>query len=138
MAFVTLSDASGVYEVTLFSELLPMARPLLEVGTALVMAVEIQKRGDELRLTVTSLEPLDQAITRTAARFQVYVDGPQAVAPLHALLGREGPGRNKITLLVQIEPTREVEIDLPGAWALSGKARGAFKSLPGIVAVEEI
>jgi len=82
MCFGTFSDASGVFEVTFFAETLATARQLLEVGAALAMAVEIQSRGEELRLTAMSVEPIDQALARSAARFVIYVDGVHAIQPL--------------------------------------------------------
>lgn len=137
MCFGTFSDASGVFEVTFFAETLATARQLLEVGAALAMAVEIQSRGEELRLTALSVEPIDQALARSAARFIIYVDGVQAIQPLHGLLDREGQGRCKVNLQLLLSPTEEVEIELPGAYAVGGRAKAALKSVPGVLSVEE-
>jgi DNA polymerase-3 subunit alpha len=138
LAFVTLSDASGVYEVTLFAELLATARPVLELGAAVVVTIEIQARGEDQRLAVQAMEPLDQALSRTAARLTVYVEDIRALAPLRSLLDRDGPGRCRVALQIQLAPTEEVEIELPGAYAIGAKSRGALKTLPGVLAVEEV
>ena len=51
MAWVTLSDTAGTYEVTLFSEVLSRARPLLEEGTAVLVTAEARLENEALRLT---------------------------------------------------------------------------------------
>src|SRR5262249_40860699 len=45
-AFVQLSDASGVYEVVVFSELLAAHRELLEPGTPLLLGVDVRLEPD--------------------------------------------------------------------------------------------
>ena len=50
-AFVSLSDSTGVYEVTLFSELLATSRDLLEPGKSVVLMVDVQVQGEDMRLT---------------------------------------------------------------------------------------
>ena len=78
------------------------------------------------------------AITRTAARFQIFIESAGAIEPLRMILEREGAGRSRITLFVRTQPDREVEIELPGGFALSGRARGALKAISGVVDVQEI
>ena len=51
MAWVTLSDATGSYEVTLFSEVLNRSRDLLTEGTAVLVTAEARLDGEMLRLT---------------------------------------------------------------------------------------
>src|SRR3546814_571032 len=57
MAFVQFSDATGVYEVTLFSETLAQCRELLDSGQTLLLKVSSEHReGDEPRLTAQRSE----------------------------------------------------------------------------------
>src|SRR5438105_435968 len=51
-AFVQLSDTSGAFEVTMFSETLAQARGLLEGGQPLIVTVDVRREDESLRLTV--------------------------------------------------------------------------------------
>ena len=48
-AFLQLSDATGVYEVMIFSETLARCRQFLEPGTALLLRVDAEMKDDEAR-----------------------------------------------------------------------------------------
>src|SRR5207244_12867121 len=61
-AFVQLSDTSGVFEVTLFSEVLGQARALLESGQPLVVTLDVRREEESLRLTAQKIEPLDGVV----------------------------------------------------------------------------
>ena len=50
-AFLSMSDMTGSYEVTVFSELLAANREIMVAGQALILTIEVQKTGDEMRLT---------------------------------------------------------------------------------------
>ncbi|NBB83646.1 MAG: DNA polymerase III subunit alpha [Alphaproteobacteria bacterium] len=138
MAFVQLSDTTGVYEVTLFEEVLSVARPLLNPGQAVVMTVEVQPREDSVRLTASSVDDLDRAIARAGVEVRVFLDSERAVAPLHDRLEREGRGKGTVKLLVPVGDGREAEIVLSQGYAVSQAGRAALKEIPGVAAVELI
>ncbi|MFX8778159.1 hypothetical protein ABTM50_19945, partial [Acinetobacter baumannii] len=73
-AFVQCSDATGVYEVMVFSELLNAHRDSLEAGNLLVFAVDAQLNGDQARMTVQSIERLDEVAAKAAAGVCIYLD----------------------------------------------------------------
>src|SRR5690606_13396961 len=102
-AFVTLSDQSGVYDVTMFAEVLAVARPLLEPGTPVLMTVEVQPQEDGFRLTCHDIQSLDTAVANAGAAIRVYLREPAAVGPLQAILEREGRGRGQVTVLVPLD-----------------------------------
>src|SRR5205823_10210974 len=56
-AFVQMSDPSGMFEVTLFAELLSQMRGLLEPGQLLVVTVDVRSEEENLRLTAQKIEP---------------------------------------------------------------------------------
>jgi len=47
-------------------------------------------------------------------------------------------GRGRITLVVPVAGDREVEVMLPGTYAISPATLGAIKAIRGIVDVQEI
>jgi DNA polymerase-3 subunit alpha len=136
-AFLQMSDMSGGYEVTVFSEMLGAHRDLMVAGKALILTLDVQKTGDEMRLTCQGIESLDKAVENAAAGLRILLSSGEGVPGLRDVLYREGRGRGQITLVVA-EPDREIELRLPGAWTVSGRCRSAIRSLPGIVEVQEI
>jgi DNA polymerase-3 subunit alpha len=136
-AFVQLSDQSGLYEATVFSEVLSASRELLTAGKAVVLTADAQLQGDDLRLTVQSVRALDQLAATAAAGLMVYLrdDGPLQV--LDGILKRDAKGRGTVSLLLDL-PDREVEMKLPGGYAITPQVRAALKAVPGVVDVREI
>jgi DNA polymerase-3 subunit alpha len=136
-AFLGLSDMTGSYEVTVFSELLAVNRDIMVAGQALILTIEVQKTGDEMRLTCQGIELLDKAVEKSAAGLRILMDTGDGVVLLRDILAREEKGRGQVSVVVT-EPAREIELKLPGAWTITGKCRAAIKSLPGIVEVQEL
>jgi DNA polymerase-3 subunit alpha len=136
-AFLQLSDQAGVYEVTVFSEVLANSRELMETGKALLVRVDVRIEEGQTRITVAKLEPLDDAIQHAAKGLLIYVRDASAIEPLRGLVEREGRGRGRIKLIIQ-RPEREIDIALPEAFKISGTLRAAVKSLPGIIDVRDL
>ncbi len=140
-AFAQLSDPSGVYEVTLFSEVLMRSRELLEAGTPLLLTVDVRQDGDELRLNAQDIHPLDAAVAHSAAGLRLYMRDAATLHSLQSLLDREtgeGNGANggkaRISLVLETADGDEVEVELPSNYRLSGEMRQAIKAIPGLVA----
>ena len=137
MAYLSVSDASGQFDVTLFSEVLGGARELLESGKPVLVTVQAQMNEDQLRITAQAVESLDAAAAKTTAALKVFVAETQAVAPLAALIGKEGRGRGRISLVARAGE-REIEAWLPGNYALSPSLIAAVRDTPGVLEVREI
>ncbi len=135
--FLQMSDTTGSYEVTVFSELLSAHRDLMVAGQSLIVTLDAAKTGDEIRLTCQGIERLDKAVENTEAGLRVLLDSADGVPALRDLLGREKRGRGQISIVVA-EAAREVELKLPGAWAISGQFRSAIRTMPGVVEVQEV
>jgi DNA polymerase-3 subunit alpha len=136
-AFLSLSDLTGSYDVTVFSELLAMHRDLMVAGQGLVLTVDVDTRNGDNRLTCAGLERLDKAVENAAAGLRILVDRPDAIARLREILSAEKKGRGEINVVIT-EPAREIVLKLPGAWAVSGQGRSAIRALTGVVEVAEI
>jgi DNA polymerase-3 subunit alpha len=136
-AFLGMTDTTGSYEVTVFSELLAVNREIMVAGQALVLTIDVQKTGDEIRLTCQGIEPLEKAVEKAAAGLRIMMDGIDGVPGLRDILAREGQGRGQVSIVVT-EPAREIELKLPGAWAITEKSRAAIGALPGVVEVQEL
>ena len=136
-AFVQMSDPSGTFEVTLFSEILREARTLLDSGQSLVVTVDVRSEEESLRLTAQKIEPLDTVVALAAAGLRVFVGEARALSSLKSVIAREAGGRGRVTVVLDL-PAREVEIAIPGGFKVDPATRAAVKSLPGIIDVHDI
>lgn len=137
-AFVELSDTSGVFEVAVFSELLGSCRELLEIGNSLLIRAAARAEGDLVRLTAQSIEPLDQVAARTAANLLITVGSSDHLPELRAGLGGESRGGCRVKLLCWIDGGREVEVEVPGSYAIGPDALARIRGLPGVYDVQEL
>jgi len=138
-AFVQLSDSSGPFEITAFSEILENSRELLEPGTAVLVHVEVQRDNGDLRLTAKAVRSLEKAAMDTDAGLRVFVDKPDPLSPLKMLLDKHSRGRGLVSLILQTgNGHREVEVEVPGKFAISPPVRDAIKGLPGVIDVRDV
>jgi DNA polymerase-3 subunit alpha len=137
-AFVQMSDASGLYEVMLFAETLGQARALLDSGAPLLVTVDVRAEEENLRLTASRVEPLDGAVAHAAAGLKVFLAQETALKGLKGIIARDGVGKGRVTVIVPLDPAREVEIALPGGYRIGPGIRAAVKSLPGVLEVHDV
>jgi len=139
-AFVQLSDPTGLYEVTVFSDTLEQARDHLEPGRNVVLTVEANLEGETLKLLARGAQPIDNVAAEAgAADLRVHLNRPEAVTSLAGLLDRlEGRNRARITLCVADDGGREIDILLPRPYPVTPQIRGAIKAMQGVVMVEEV
>jgi DNA polymerase-3 subunit alpha len=136
-AFVQMSDPSGLFEVTLFSEMLSEVRGLLESGQPLVVTVDARSGEESLRLIAQKIEPLDAVVADAAAGLRVFLGEARALSSLKSVITREMGGRGRVTVVLDL-PSQEVEIAIPGGFKVDPRTRAAVKSLPGIIDVHDI
>ncbi len=139
-AFVQLSDPTGLYEVTCFSEVLEASRDHLDAGSNVVLTVKAELEGDSLKLLAQSITPVDAATATAGAQdLRIHLVRPEAAISLASLLSKvEGRQRAAITLCVTDPEGREIDIDLPGQYPVTPQIKGAIKAMQGVLAVEEI
>jgi DNA polymerase-3 subunit alpha len=139
-AFVQLSDPTGLYEVTCFSEVLEASREHLEPGRNVVLTVKAELEGESLKLLAQAIAPIDTVASQAGARpIRVHLSGTEAVPSLASLLARvEGRTRAQVTLCVTAPDGREIDIDLPDQYPVTPQIKGAIKAMRGVVAVEEL
>jgi len=137
-AFVTFSDASGSYEVTMFSETLSAAAELLEPGTAVLIKVTAQFEGETVRMTAQSVRGLDQMAAQTSAGLQITIIDDKPIADLQALMADAKPGRGQVRIVVRT-PQFETRIDLKQKpVSVTPELLHAVYSIAGIAEVMEI
>ena len=139
-AFVSLSDPTGEYEVLFPPEQLRKCRESLEPGTAVMIKVRAQASDGEVRFFGDDAEPLDRAVASVAMSLRVYLSpGTTDVAALKSRLPLAGSGQGgEVVLVAGLGAGREVEVKLPGRFALDPAVRGALKTAPGVAFLEEV
>ena len=140
-AFITLSDATGQFEMTAFSEVLNGSREILQVGALVVASVTINREEGDLRLLVQSLRPVDDVVANTEAGLRIFVEKPEACHGLRTRLEDVEQPKHKRggeVSLVIMTPEREVEMRLPHKYAINPRIAGAIKAVPGVLHVEEV
>ncbi|MEM9474491.1 MAG: DNA polymerase III subunit alpha [Pseudomonadota bacterium] len=144
-AFVQLSDPSGLYEVTVFSDTLEAARDLLEPGRNVILGVEATMEAEQLKLLARSATDPDQTVSRGGqTSLRVFIDDSAAVTSVATLLdrakGESGlTGRGPIQLcLMAPDLPGEVDVALGDDFPVNPQIKGALKSLPGVMTVEEV
>jgi DNA polymerase-3 subunit alpha len=135
-AFLQLSDPSGTFEVTLFSEIWAAARPLLDAGAAIVVDVEGRLEGEAARLTAQRIRPVEDVVGRIARSVTVTLERGAAVAALNAALDQAGPGQGRVALEVPLAGGGVVALQLPGRYAVNPALEEALTSMGGVAAVK--
>ncbi len=137
-AFLSLSDMTGVFDVTVFSEVLAAAKAFLEENMAVLLDVEVQIQGEGgYRLTANGIEPLESAMARLGTTLEIRVGQEESVEAVRRELARGGPGRSRVSLLVPWRPGHDIEVALPERYALTAEARASVMAAAGILDVRE-
>ena len=144
-AFCQLSDPTGAYEVTVFSDVLDVARDHLETGARVVLSVEATMEADQLKLLARSVAPADVAVADAGATgLRIFVERADAVSLVASILedartAAKRAARGPVTMCL-IDPTLpgEIEMELGTDFPVTPQIKGAIKSLSGVLDVEEL
>jgi len=142
-AFVQLSDPTGLYEVTVFSDTLEAARDLLEPRQNIVLTVEANLEGDTLKLLARAAQPIDSVAAEAGGTsLRIHLNRAEAAASVAALFarvaGEGGRSRGQITICVPDGNGQEIDVALPQDYPVTPQIKGAIKAMQGVVMVEEI
>ncbi len=144
-AFAQLSDTTGAYEVTLFSDTLEACRDHLETGAKVVVSVEATLESDQLKLLGRGVVLIDTAVADAGGMgLRIFIETPAAIAAVSEVLAGArkaasvaGKGPVHLTLMDPALPG-EVEVDLGAQFPVTPQIKGAIRSLGGVLEVEEI
>lgn len=143
-AFVSLSDPTGLYEITIFSDTLEASREFLETGSNVIIQAEATLEADQLKLLGRNIQPVDNAIAGEANGLRVFIEDERGIISVEGLLERtkaEGTKASKGPIhlcLMAPDLPGEVEVILGDSFPVSPQIKGALRSLEGVVMVEEV
>jgi len=141
-AFVSLSDSSGGFEVTVFSEALEASAGFLEPGTSVLVKATAQPDDhDGIKFLANAFIPLETATAQAVENFRVTVADTETIvdtiSAIHDVLANEKSGRGRIH--IHVEPNDRdwsADIDLDRGYALSPDAILAIRNHRNVLAVE--
>ena len=137
-ARASLSDASGAFEVTLFSEQLVGARETLEPGRLAVIKVEARAEGDRLRMTAQSVQALEELVADLETGLSITLGSAAPLARLKDLLAGAGRGRAPVNLTLTLNDGQtEVDIAVAQSYAVTPPLRDEIAKLSGIREVRD-
>jgi len=133
MAIVTLSDATGSFEVIAFSEQITQFSDVLQAGKSVILTVEADERPDGIGLRLLGAEPIEKAAERVGKELRIFVESATCLAPIRSQLKPGGEGH--VVFVIPKGATRDYEVDVPGKFRLTSELAGAVKSMSGVMDV---
>ena len=143
-AFVQFSDPGGIFEVTVFSDVLERVRVMLEVGRPLVLLCEMRREGEHIKLLLKGAQLIHSIIEKSDSKgFRIFIDSVEAVNALAKRLNGASPknGGVKVPLnVVVVDDTLvgDVEIELPDKYLVSPEIIGAIRHIDGVAHIERM
>ena len=147
---MNISDPTGqVSGMALFPDDFETVRKVFEQTTQVVMTLEARFNEGQFDPVARSVAPIDGLVTAgVEAGLNVMIDAPDAASTIQSVLTRfkddgsiKSKGPVRITALAVPLPegaTQDVPIDIGDDWPVSPQIKGALKSLPGVVQIEDL
>jgi DNA polymerase III subunit alpha len=143
MGIVALSDQSGQYEAILFSEGLLRFRDVLEPGRIVILTLQANVEGEEVRARIANVESIDDVTARHHKNMRLFIQDEQALPLIAEHLKRGGEG--EVSFILQCHGSgddsgneREIEIKLPGSYQLNHRMIEIFQTTPFISRAEMV
>ncbi|WBU64593.1 DNA polymerase III subunit alpha [Paracoccus aerodenitrificans] len=139
-AFIGASDPTGLYEAVVFSDVLEASREHLEPGSNVVMQVQVEPQGDEVKMLARSVVPLEQAIANVGPAELVLQIGESVDFPVlqDTLVGLDEDRGRRGKLILRIHEGDEVyDIEVTDRAPVGPSARQRYRVVPGVLDVVE-
>jgi DNA polymerase-3 subunit alpha len=132
MCILSVSDASGGYEVIAFSEQVSQYSGVLQPGANVVLNVEADERPDGINLRLVSAEPIAGLAEKVGKRLTVFAGDAKCLAPIRSQLKLGGEGLVSF-IVIREAGLKEYEIELKGKYRLTPELTGSIKAMDGVV-----
>ncbi|HEY0213404.1 MAG TPA: DNA polymerase III subunit alpha [Paenirhodobacter sp.] len=145
-AFVSLSDPTGPFEVTVFSDTLEATRQFLEPGQGVILTVKVDVEGETVKMLAQGAQPIDAVVAQDVGMtgLMIHIDTPEAIGSIAALLQRladEGKVRTRGPIHFAVtDPVSGNRFTLNAGpdFPVNPQVKGAIRSLRGVALVEEV
>jgi DNA polymerase III subunit alpha len=137
-AFVAFSDPTGQFEAVVFSEALAASRELLQPGSALLLEVEAEVDGENVKVRAQRISSLEAVAEARHSGIKIYLEGTRALDTIAEQVGDRG-GQGELRIVLRLDDAgREVEFVLPQGIDATPKQRSALKLVDGVAAVSAL
>jgi DNA polymerase-3 subunit alpha len=136
-AFLQFSDATGVYEVLVFSELLARCQDNLEIGETLLIKVLLEEKDEQIRFTAQNIKKLEESLTDKLEEVHIDVTNPEVIQILRELLDQSGKGRAKVIIHVPLWENKDTSLLIPGGWSFTSQVKNELVKLDGVLQIRE-
>ena len=143
-SFVQVSDPTGLYEVTVFSDVLEDSDDLLQSGQNVAMSVEAALEAGQLKLLCRSVQSIDSAIKIKGIKgLKIFINRDETVVSLASIFNKES---NKVDqrsvgevslCLLDSDLPGEVEVLLGKSYPIHPEVCTTIKNLNGVISIEE-
>ncbi len=135
-AFIGFSDPTGQYECVCFSETLNACRDLLEAGKPLMVRVEADVEGEDVKLRLQGVDLLDERADRVEQGLEIFLDDTRPLALVQSRL--TNGGNSSVILNLRLPDELEVRFRLGEKFTVNPKIKAAIKAVPGVVDVQDL
>ena len=111
------------------------------MARAICLKVRAKNQDGEVRFYGDEAEPIERAIESAAAGLRIHLSSHSAEidALKLRLEGAAAPrGGGEVVLVAGLGEGREVEVKLAGRFTLDAALRGAIKTAPGVMYLEDV
>jgi DNA polymerase-3 subunit alpha len=133
-AFGGFSDPTGQFEAVIFSDTLTLSGDILEPGKTVLLEIEAEADGENIKTRVKTVQDLAAALGRSRSGLCIVADGRLSLESLAKTVGDGGSTALRLKLRLS-DPRREIELNLGSSFEVSPKQAGALKALPGVLEV---
>lgn len=132
MCILSVSDASGGYEVIAFSEQVSQYSSILQPGANVILTVQADERPDGISLRLEAAQPIAEAAEKAGKRLTVFAGDAKCLAPIRTQLQLGGEGVVSF-IVIRDAGLKEYEIELKGKYRLTPELTGSIKAMDGVV-----
>ncbi len=102
MAFVQISDPTGLFEVTFFSEALTQAREFMSIGNTVLIDAECQIQDGEVRLLASNISSLKDSLHSKQRSFNITLDKEESIDHIKQILNQSPEGQSLFTFYLTL------------------------------------
>jgi len=123
-------------------------RKVFDQTNQVIMTLEARFNEGQFDPIARSVKPIEDVVAQgETAGLNVMIDSVDAAEMIHSVLARyrednsvktKGPVRITALSVPMQDMVQDVPIEIGDGWPVSPQIKGALKSLPGVVAVEEM
>jgi DNA polymerase III subunit alpha len=135
-AFISVSDPTGVFEFTVFSEHLTEFADLLVPGKTVFVTVSGRVENESLRLTLMTIADLEAKLSHLSQKYELTLNDQTHVVQVQDILKKAPTGVSTIQLKVPVGHGKQVRVALPGKYRLSAEVCATLSTIHGLILEE--